>query len=40
MGKLNLITSSNKIILVVPGAEGNTINLPIDFDGISIRENF
>jgi hypothetical protein len=40
MGRLNLIRSSNNIILIVPGADGKMINLPTDLEGISINENF
>ncbi len=40
MGKLNLIISSNKIMAVVPFPEGRMTKRPIDFEGISIKENF
>ena len=40
MGKLNLTISSNKIIDLVPGAEGKITKRPIDLEGISIKANF
>ena len=40
IGKLNSIKSSNKIILVKPGLEGNITKRPTDLLGISIKENF